>query len=686
MRRLAILLLFLGLVGVLPAQTSYPMITHVTPVAVQRGKTVELTIEGQQNFWGTTAIVFEGTGLKGEPSEAVKPLPAGTTQPVVKSTKCKITVAPDALPGLREFRVISRLGVSSIGQLLVTDHPVIEETKLNNTRDKATAVTLPCTLVGKIEIAEDVDNFRFQAKKGEVLSIEVRCARMQDKIHDLQKHADPLIALYDAEGRELAANDDYFFADSYLNFTVPADGTYYLEVRDSKYDGDPRWVYAVEVTTGSHLTHVFPMAGNPGKPTPVEAIGHLGGGSGPLTITPPKEPGLHLLPLPGGKTNPIPFVVSELPQVLEKEGNDTPETAQTVTIPCGVNGRMQAARDLDYFRFKAVKGQAIRFEVKARRFGTSYLSTLDSFLEIFSTKGAVLASNDDLVGKDSGLVFTPTADGEYLLRIRDLNSKGGPTAIYYLECDWSRPDFSVRCDGDKAMFGPGTSTAWYVHVVRSGGFTGDVEVQVEGLPTGVTVSALTIPPSMTQGVLVLSAAENAAIGTHGAVRIVARGKATIDGKEVTLERESTPNQEIYFPGGGRGRFDVNMTTVAVTEPSDLKTIKVTPGELKLKPGAEIKLDVTVERKPGFDKPVQLAINFRHLNTQFGSPLPPGVTIVEGKSKTLLGTGSTGHIVLKVDPKAAPIDKVPLCVLGHTSINFVVKMTYASKPILLSIEK
>jgi hypothetical protein len=687
MRRVALPVLFaLVLASLSTGQVSYPMVTHCTPVAIQRGTTAEIVVEGQQNFWGATAIVFEGTGLTGVPSDPVAPLAPGAAPPLAKSAKFKVTATPDAKPGVREFRVITRLGVSSVGQILVADSPVIPETANNNTRDKATPVTLPCTIVGRIEVAEDVDFFAFKAMKGEVISAEVICARIQDKIHDLQKHADPLIALYDSNGRELASNDDFFFADPYLSYKIPADGTYYLEVRDSKYDGDPRWVYAVILTNQSHVTHVYPMAGNPGQKVNVEAVGFVSGAGGPLTITAPMEPGLHLVPLDGVKTNPVPFLVSDLPQVLEKEPNDTPETAQVIPIPCGINGRIQAPRDMDYYKFTASKGQPLRFEVKARRFGTDLVSSLDSFLEILSTKGAVLASNDDLVGKDAGLIFTPTADGEYLLRIRDLNSKGGPTAIYYLECERAKPDFTIRCDGDKAMFGPGTSTSWYVHVVRSNGFDGPVDVKVEGLPAGVIASTLTIPPTMTQGVLVLTATEGAALGTISEVRIKGSAMATFDGKPMPLERISTPNQEIYFPGGGRGRFDVRMSTVGVTEPSDIKGVQVTPEELKLKPGAEIKLDVVVERKPGFDKPVQLDIIFRHLGTQFGNPLPPGVAIVENKSKTLLGTGNTGHIVLKVDPKAAPIEKVPISVLAHTSINFVVKMTYSSKPILLTIEK
>ena len=52
---------------------------------------------------------------------------------------------------------------------------------------------------------------------------------------------------------------------------------------------------------------------------------------------------------------------------------------------------------------------------------------------------------------------------------------------------------------------------------------------------------------------------------------------------------------------------------------------------------------------------------------------------------LLGTGSQGHIVLKAAPNAAPIENVPISVLAHVSINFVVKIAYASEPILVTVE-
>src|SRR5262249_59481942 len=132
-------------------------------------------------------------------------------------------------------------------------------------------------------------------------------------------------------------------------------------------------------------------------------------------------------------------LVSPLPQVLEQEPNDTPAQATRVTLPCGINGRIGQKRDLDHFVFAATKGKAIRFELKARRFGTLLQSSLHGVLDVMDKTGKVLAGNDDTHGKEAALVFTPPADGDYVIRVRDLNSKGGETAVYHLEADWARP-------------------------------------------------------------------------------------------------------------------------------------------------------------------------------------------------------------------------------------------------------
>src|SRR5262249_41134008 len=154
----------------------------------------------------------------------------------------------------------------------------------------------------------------------------------------------------------------------------------------------------------------------------------------------------------------------------------------------------------------------------------------------------------------------------------------------------------------------------------------------------------------------------------------------------TLVRPATPKQEIYFPGGGRGLFDVGLQGVAVTEASGILKVEVSAGKVRLKPGEEGRIDVALQRRKGYGKGVWLEVVLQHVGRVFGNPLPPGVTVVPGKSKTLLGTASKGHVVLKAAANAAPIEDVPVSVLCHVSINFVVKVSYSSPPILVTVTK
>ncbi|MCI0700172.1 MAG: PPC domain-containing protein, partial [Planctomycetia bacterium] len=579
-------------VPVAAAQISFPMVTHVSPVAVQRGTTAEVTVECRtSSLAGAYKVLIEGTGVTVEVipgKEPPKPANPKAPLPNVLSCKLKVTVAANAATGVREFRIASALGISSLGQLVIVDAPVVPEKPTPSTMAKPTPIPIPSVVCGRIRALEAVDYYAFSAKAGQVLTLEVICARIQDKIHDLQKHADPLIAIYDSTGREVASADDGYFADPVLTFTVPKDGEYTVAVRDAKYDGDARWAYALSITNNPRAVYSFPLAVNPGKTVNAIPVGSASAITAPgkvtWTITTPSSPGIYTAPLQLLKheTNPVPVVVTPLTLVTEQEPNDSPNNATRISLPGGANGRIGVKRDLDHYIFSATKGKPVRIEVFARRFGTALTSQLDSQIDVMTLDGKILASNDDLFGKDAGLVFTPPTDGNFVIRVRDLNNKGGGGFIYYLECDFARPDFTLKCDPSKAMIGPGSRTAWYVQVNRSNGFAGPVKIEVQGLPAGVTVNALTIPANMTQGLLVVSADKNAKVDAS-VVKII--GTADVqdeNGKPVKLTRSAITVEEIYLPGGGRGRFDVGMQAVAVTGPSDLLEIKVKQTRITLK--------------------------------------------------------------------------------------------------------
>src|SRR5262249_12568146 len=153
----------------------------------------EVTVSGQMDFSGVYKVLFEGQELTAEvvpspdssspPPKQDKPQPAKKRQ--LGSVNLKITVSPEVIPGVRDFRLASSLGISSIGQLVVVDEPVIRESSDNNTPDKANPIAVPCAVCGAIEAAEDVDYFKFHVDAGQTLTFEIYCARIQDKIHDL---------------------------------------------------------------------------------------------------------------------------------------------------------------------------------------------------------------------------------------------------------------------------------------------------------------------------------------------------------------------------------------------------------------------------------------------------------------------------------------------------------------------
>lgn len=381
-------------------------------------------------------------------------------------------------------------------------------------------------------------------------------------------------------------------------------------------------------------------------------------------------------------TNAVPFLATDLPEALEQEPNDTPNHATRVELPGGWNGRIDKPGDVDLFRFAAKKGTAYTFEVQARR----YRSALDSVIRLMDGSGRPLASNDDAIGKDSRIDWTAPADGEYLLQIADLQGRGGPTFVYHIAATASRPDFSLQCDDDKALIGPGSGYAMYVIANRRYGFAGEIKLSVEGLPPGVTASADRIPANMTQGCIIFRAAPDAKIDAAN-IRIL--GTAAVkqpDGSTQTLQHVAEPLQEVYTPGGGRARYPVDLHTVSVTEPSDV-LVKVSATEVKLAPGGSATVDVEITRQKGYKGPVTLDVMIRHLGTVYANPLPPGFTLDEGASKTLLGPeDSKGKIVLKCAPDAPALEKLPLAILGQVSINFVAKVSHASEPILLSVGK
>ena len=158
-----------------------------------------------------------------------------------------------------------------------------------------------------------------------------------------------------------------------------------------------------------------------------------------------------------------------------------------------------------------------------------------------------------------------------------------------------------------------------------------------------------------------------------------------NGDKQLLTVEAAPYQETYMPGGGRSHFPVDVHTVSIADPSDLLAVTVSTNELTINPGGEIEIDVEVTRKEGFATNVSLDVIFQHLNTVYGNSLPKGVKMDGNKSKILLtGDLAKGKITLVADESAEAVDRQLFCVMANVSLNFVMKATYASDPIFITV--
>ncbi len=700
----------LAAVGRAGAQTCFPMIISTYPSGIERGKTLVVTVNsgtvnggGGANLYGAYKVMMEGEGVQAEIMPPEKGWPKRDPKtpnavPVVESVSMKVSVAPDAPLGTREFRIATaHHGVSTIGLLVIGDEPEIMETEPNDDPEHAQQISIPCVINGRFQKGEDVDWYKFNAAAGQEIVFAVRCARLEDKIHDLAPHADPMVIILDSAGHELARNDDYYRADSLVHYRFEKAGEYRVQIRDVNYQGSPHWVYRLNVTSRPYVTSVIPCAVQPGKGQDVRVLGWNLGGAQTAHVDVPANAGPGMwgasLKLPNGATNWVPLLVSDARQAgfdggaTAQPGNKTivaglstpaPVAKGALAVPGGVNSWLGAPGQIDRYPFHATKGQALGFEVTAHRID----SELDSEITVRDSKGAELAKNDDAFGKDSRLDWTAPATGDYSIEIRDITGHGGPTFFYNLTASPLLPRFRIKCDTDRAMLAPGNRTAWFVIVERQNGFAGEVKVQVDGLPAGITASTATIPPTMSQAVLVISAAPDAKVDMK---RVQVVGTATLpgaDGKPAEAHKIAAPLTEVYMPGGGRGLYEVDTQAVSITEPNDIE-VSLPKSDITIAPGQTLKIDVEIKRRADYTKPVTLDLRINHLGGVFTDPLPPGITVEDGA--TIPEGQSKGQITLKAAADAKPIANWPLAVMANVSVNFVMKVWFAA-PLSLTVKK
>jgi hypothetical protein len=466
----------------------------------------------------------------------------------------EVTIDKDAAPGSRELTLSTPRGVSNplvfhVGQLPeVSRKPMVsaslqilgkEETALRNRPDDEVEqqITLPCTVNGQIA-SREMNRYRFQARKGQRLVLSAQARQLVPFIADaVPGWFQPVMALYDARGKEMAYDDDYRFKpDPVILFEVPKDGEYTFAITDALYRGREDFVYRITVGELPFVTSIFPLGGRAGRPAKVKLTGwnlaqgelHLPAAEATL--------GIHSLVARsnGFLSNPLSFACDTLPECFEKEPNNDPAHAQKVTLPVIINGRINRPDDWDLFQFTGHRGETIVAAVSARRLD----SPLDSLVTITDAKGKVLTYNDDCEDLGSGtnthnadsyLMTKLPADGTYYVHVGDTARHGGEEYAYRLRISRPEPDFALLAVPSSISLPSKSAGAVTVQVIRKDGFMGPVKLDLKDPPPGFSSLPITLPAGQTATKLTV---KTKLLETKKPVRLTIEGRATIDGREV----------------------------------------------------------------------------------------------------------------------------------------------------------
>jgi hypothetical protein len=499
----------------------------------------------------------------------------------------EVTVAPDAKPGRREIRVITKRGVSNPLPFYVGQMPEVARKPMKTCQlpllgkesmaqrqrppeEEEIRVTLPCTMNGQIAPGE-MNRYRFQAKKGQRLVISAKARDLVPYVADgVPGWFQAVIRLTDNNGKELAYDDDFRFnPDPLIYFEVPEDGEYVLTIHEALFRGRESFVYRLTVSELPFVTSIFPLGGRVGEPLKIEMDGW---NLGKATLAPPSQdagPGRHMVAARSGKfvSNHVPFALDTLTECLEKEPNDEPSKAQKVQLPIIINGRSDRPGDWDVFEVEGKAGQTIVAEVMARRLG----SPLDSFLKVTGADGNIIALNDDHHDAGSGfntdhadsyLMVKLPADGKYCIHLGDTRRHSGKEYAYRLRISEPRPDFELRLIPSRFVMPSKGSASVTVYAIRKDGFDGPIKLSFKDLPEGFESPGATLAAKQVSVVLPL---RTGLAVTAKPIHVTAVGTAKAGDQEVV--REATPAEDRMQAFLWRHLLPADTLPVLVYDPS-----------------------------------------------------------------------------------------------------------------------
>jgi Ca2+-binding RTX toxin-like protein len=229
-------------------------------------------------------------------------------------------------------------------------------------------------LSGDIASVSDVDIYQFQIPEGDGIILDIDA-------HEFGSSLDSILRLFDAQGNELAVNDDNESTnaqnlDSYLTYIPEVAGNYYIGVSGySNFNYNPLSSSDENISDGNNGTYDLKL----------ELVEIVGDDDTDNTIAEASETGLSST----GERNKI------------------------------LNGAIDPASDVDIFKLQLNAGDGVTIDVDTNEDG----SGLDSYLRLLDADGNQLAVNDNTpaagedLSSDPYLGFVPQTSGDYFIAV-----------------------------------------------------------------------------------------------------------------------------------------------------------------------------------------------------------------------------------------------------------------------------
>ncbi|MFN5395443.1 MAG: serine protease [Planctomycetota bacterium] len=548
-----------------------PRLLSISPMGGQVGTSFDATIAAE-HMEDPGPLIFQHPGIQATAKVDAqgKPIP----------NQYSIAIAPDVPQGLYEARLLGRLGISSARIFSVGKLTELNQKPGNTNLVNAMPLSVP-SVCNAVVSSRAVDFYSFEAAQGKRYIIQCSARGIDSKL-------DPVVIVGDANGTDLVAQR----TGDTLDFVAKASGKHTIKIHELTFKGGPGYFYRLSI-----------------EELPIDA---------PMPVYPSTRSVSAFSWPPNGLS----------PQSPTTEQEDA--TFQAITLPADITGRFYPAADVDTYVFDAKQGETWWIEVASERLGRPTDSSLVIQMEKPDKSGwSDVAELNDIASpmkpSSNGYAYDgPPFDGgstdilgkleiketgRYRLLLSDLfgGTRKDPRNIYRLIVRPAQPDFAVVSwglhmelrNGDRnALSKPlalraGNTVALEVVTVRRDGFDGEIALNVDGLPQGVTAQGLKIPAGKMRGVLLLSATQDAPQGLANAT-ITASAKIG----EQTVTHPMQMAQMVWPIPDAWGEIPsprlVSGIPVSVTT-SELAPITIAPTERKVyeaKLGEVLKIPMT----------------------------------------------------------------------------------------------